>query len=97
MALSQKSYYFSIAKGGKSLPIEYLWWGGGGGREVSRIPPDEGGALESLLEEGGGTLVSLPGVVCRDTLDSRRNWSRKDIWEEGRSPNTEKWLFHQYK
>ena len=30
-----------------------------------------------------------PGVVWRETLLSFRNWSRKDIWEEGRSPSTE--------
>ena len=33
--------------------------------------------------------MSLPGVVFRETLLSFRNWSRKDIWEEGRSPSTE--------
>ena len=27
-------------------------------------------------------------MVWRDTLLSFRNWSRKDIWEEGRSPST---------
>jgi len=31
---------------------------------------------------------SRPGVVWRETLLSFRNWSRKDIWEEGRSPST---------
>ena len=30
-----------------------------------------------------------PGVVWRDTLLSLRNWSRNDIWEEGRSASTE--------
>jgi hypothetical protein len=37
---------------------------------------------------GGGSDVSLPGVVFLEAELSFRNCSRKDIWEEGRSPST---------
>jgi hypothetical protein len=39
---------------------------------------------------GGGSEVSLPGVVFLEAELSFRNCSRKDIWEEGRSPSTGK-------
>jgi hypothetical protein len=39
---------------------------------------------------GGGSEVSLPGVVFLEAELSFRNCSRKDIWEEGRSPSTRK-------
>ena len=41
-----------------------------------------------LCMAGGGREVSLPGVVFLEAELSLRNCSRKDIWEEGRSPST---------
>ena len=43
--------------------------------------------MKKLKREKQGNVS--PGVVWRETLLSFRNWSRKDIWEEGRSPSTE--------